>query len=159
MFDVNTQDVRRFFALVWQLRLEPLKLDALQQKALRIIEAHPEYHHYLNNVERYLDRNWAPEQGETNPFLHMSLHLSIQEQVAIDQPFGIQQIHKQLIAKSGSWMEAEHLMMDALVETIWQAQRYGKGLDVNEYITRLRRLVDLGQEDNARINPHEVPDL
>ncbi len=159
MFDVNTQDVRRFFALVWQLRLDPLKLDALQQKALRIIEAHPEYHHYLDHIENYLDRNWSPEQGETNPFLHMSLHLSIQEQVAIDQPFGIAAIHQTLCTKKGHWAEAEHVMMDALIETIWQAQRHGRGLDVNAYVTQLRQLVDLGQEDSARINPHEVPDL
>lgn len=159
MFDVNTQDVRRFFALVWQLRLEPVKLDALQLKALRIIEAHPEYHHYLDNIERYLDVNWAPEQGETNPFLHMSLHLSIQEQVAIDQPFGIADVHQKLCKKEGNWVDAEHLMTEALVETIYQAQRYGQGLDANAYVSRLRRLIDLGEEDNARINPHEVHKL
>ena len=86
MYDVNTHDVRRYFGHVWQNRLNPLQLDALQQKALRIIEAHPEYQTYLERIEDYLDKNWTPEQGETNPFLHLSLHLSIQEQVGIDQP-------------------------------------------------------------------------
>ncbi|EGZ45468.1 DUF1841 family protein [Neisseria wadsworthii] len=157
MYDVNTHDVRRFFAHVWQNRLVPLQLDALQQKALRIIEAHPEYGRYLENIENYLDKSWTPEEGETNPFLHMSLHLSIQEQAAIDQPPGICAIHEQLCAKySGDWVKAEHDMMDALAETIWEAQRFGRGLDVNAYMTRLRKLVGLGQEDNARINPHEV---
>ena len=93
MYNVNTHDVRRFFAHVWQHRFAPLQLDALQQKALRIIEAHPEYAHYLEHIDRYLDHNWTPEQGETNPFLHLSMHLSIQEQVGIDQPFGIRVIH------------------------------------------------------------------
>ena len=79
MYDVNTTDVRRFFGHVWQLRQQPHLLDALQHKALRIMEAHPEYAHYLNHIDRYLDHNWTPEQGETNPFLHLSLHLSIQE--------------------------------------------------------------------------------
>ncbi|WP_037585952.1 DUF1841 family protein [Stenoxybacter acetivorans] len=157
MYDVNTTDVRRFFAQVWQQRPQPQTLDALQQKALRIIQAHPEYHTYLAHWERYLDHTWTPEAGETNPFLHMSLHLSIQEQAAIDQPFGIADIHRQLCAKhNDDWVAAEHEMMEALAETIWQAQRYGQGLDVNAYITRLRRLVDLGQEDEARINPHEA---
>lgn len=157
MYDVNTQDVRRFFAHVWQHRLAPLQLDALQQKALRIVEAHPEYHHYLDNIERYLDHTWTPEQGETNPFLHLSLHLSIQEQSGIDQPPGIRAIHEKLQGKySGDWVKAEHEMMDALAETIWEAQRHGRGLDVNQYMTRLRKLVDLGQEDHARLNPHEV---
>ena len=157
MYDVNTTDVRRFFGHVWQLRQQPHLLDALQHKALRIMEAHPEYAHYLNHIERYLDHNWTPEQGETNPFLHLSLHLSIQEQAAIDQPFGIADIHRRLCAKhNDDWVAAEHEMMEALAETLWQAQRYGQGLDVNAYMTRLRRLVNLGQEDAARLNPHEV---
>lgn len=158
MYDVNTHDVRQFFARVWQLRFAPVPLDGLQQKALRIIQSHPEYHHYLDDIERYLDYNWTPEQGESNPFLHMSMHLSIQEQVAIDQPFGIREIHTQLCARhNDDWHIAEHKMMDALAETLWEAQRFGRGLDVNQYITKLRQLVNLGAEDNARINPHEVP--
>lgn len=157
MYDVNTQDVRRFFAGVWQLRQMPMTMDSLQKKALRIIEAHPEYAVYLENIERYLDYTWTPEQGETNPFLHMSLHLSIQEQVSIDQPYGIKQIHEQLCHRfTGDWVKAEHLMMEALAQTVWEAQRFQNGLDVNAYMTRLRRLVDLGAEDEARINPHEV---
>ncbi|MDO5638647.1 MAG: DUF1841 family protein [Neisseria sp.] len=157
MYDVNTHDVRRFFAEVWQQRMLPLQLNALQQKALRIIEAHPEYSRYLEDIENYLDKTWTPEEGETNPFLHMSLHLSIQEQVGIDQPPGIRAIHAQLCARhNDDWVAAEHEMIEALAETIWEAQRFGRGLDVNAYMTRLRRLVGLGQEDNARINPHEV---
>ena len=157
MYDVNTHDVRRYFGHVWQNRLNPLQLDALQQKALRIIEAHPEYQIYLEQVEEYLDKNWTPEQGETNPFLHLSLHLSIQEQVGIDQPFGIRAIHQKLIGMhNDNWVKAEDEMMDALVETIWQAQRHNQGLDVNAYMTRLRKLVGLGQEDERRLNPHEV---
>ncbi|UOP05136.1 DUF1841 family protein [Conchiformibius kuhniae] len=157
MYNVNTQDVRRFFAAVWQQRAAPHALDALQQKALRILTAHPEYAHYLENIEHYLDYTWTPEQGETNPFLHLSLHLSLQEQAAIDQPPGIRAIHETLCAKHGDWVKAEHEMMDALAETVWEAQRFGRGLDVNAYMTRLRRLVGLGQEDEARLNPHEVP--
>ena len=160
MYDVNTLDVRRYFGHVWQNRLNPLQLDALQQKALRIIEAHPEYQTYLEHIEDYLDKNWTPEQGETNPFLHLSLHLSIQEQVGIDQPFGIRSIHQKLIGMhNDNWVKAEDEMMDALVETIWQAQRHNQGLDVNAYMTRLRKLVGLGQEDERRINPHEVVQL
>lgn len=155
MYDVNTHDVRHFFAAVWQQRLNPLALDGLQQKALAIIEDHPEYHHYLADIERWLDADFPPEGGQSNPFLHLSLHLSLQEQAAIDQPPGIRAIHAQLCARHG-WHEAEHKMMDALAETLWEAQRYRSGLDVNAYITRLRKLVGLGQEDERRINPHEV---
>ncbi|UOO81251.1 DUF1841 family protein [Uruburuella testudinis] len=157
MYDVNTHDVRRFFAEVWQQRLLPLQLNGLQQKALRIIEAHPEYHRYLERIEDYLDKTWTPEEGESNPFLHMSLHLSIQEQVGIDQPPGIRAIYQQLCAQhNDDWTAAEHDMIEALAETIWAAQRSGKGLDVNAYMTRLRKPLGLGQEEHARINPHEV---
>lgn len=157
MYDVNTDDVRLFFADVWRKRQQPLLLNALQQKALRIIAAHTEYAPYLENVEHFLNRTWRPEEGETNPFLHLSLHLSVQEQVAIDQPFGITAIHQSLCEQyAGDWVKAEHDMIEALAETIWQAQCYGQGLDVNVYMTRLRSLVGLGQEDEARLNPHEV---
>lgn len=157
MYDVNTHDVRGFFAQVWQKRFTPLELDALQQKALILLDAHQEYAPILENIERYMDYEWLPENGETNPFLHLSLHLSIQEQVAIDQPFGIREIYETLCARyAGDWMKTEHEMMEALAETLWEAQRFGKGLDVNNYITKLRKLVNLGQEDKARINPHEV---
>ncbi|MDF7676209.1 DUF1841 family protein [Neisseriaceae bacterium ESL0693] len=157
MYDVNTTDVRHFFADVWQKRQQPEQLDALQKKAWRIIAAHPEYEPYLASVERYLHHTWTPEAGQTNPYLHLSLHLSIQEQVAIDQPFGIAAIHQQLCAKyNDDWVQAEHEMMEALAETIWTAQRNRQGLDVNAYMTRLRRLLGIGQEEKARINPHEV---
>ncbi|HFC1157583.1 TPA: DUF1841 family protein [Neisseria gonorrhoeae] len=155
MYDVNTHDVRRFFARVWQQRLNPLQLGALEQKALRIVEAHPEYHRYLERIEDHLDTDWLPENGESNPFLHMSLHLSVQEQAGIDQPHGIRAIHDTLCAKRG-WPEAEHEMMETLAETLWTAQRYGTGLDVNFYMTRLRKLIGLGAEDQARLNPHEI---
>ena len=77
---------------------------------------------------------------------------SLQEQSAIDQPPGIRAIHQQLCARyNGDWVKAEHDMMEALAETIWEAQRYGRGLDVNAYMTRLRKLVGLGQEEKARL--------
>lgn len=154
MFNIGTDDVRQFFADAWSSRY--ITQDALQQKAVRIINAHPEYQHYVEHIEQWKDHNWLPELEQTNPFLHMSLHLSIQEQVAMDQPFGIAEIHQKLCAKTGDWHNAEHQMLEALVEMIWQAQRYGGGFDVNSYITKLRRLIDLGEEDQPRLNPHEI---
>ena len=151
--------MRRYFGHCGK-SFESIAIGCLAQKALRIIEAHPEYQTYLEHIEDYLDKNWTPEQGETNPFLHLSLHLSIQEQVGIDQPFGIRAIHQKLVGMhNDNWMKAEDEMMEALVETIWQAQRHNQGLDVNAYMTRLRKLVGLGQEDERRINPHEVVQL
>ena len=158
MYDVNTHDVRRFFAGVWRQRLNPLALDALQQKALHILEAHPEHHPHTDNIQHYPAAALTTAQRLATPPPTLSLHLSIQEQAAIDQPPGIRALRDTLVARrNGDWVAAEHQMMEALAETIWEAQRYGNGLDVNAYITRLRRFVGLGQEETRRINPHEVP--
>ncbi|WP_434778467.1 DUF1841 family protein [Neisseria sp. Ec49-e6-T10] len=155
MFNINSTEVRRFFAQVWQLRSNG-QLDALQKKALAIILEHPEYQHFLDNIDAYLDTQWLPENGETNPFLHMSLHLSLQEQCVINQPPGIADIAQQLAQKHDGIHEAEHVMMDALVEMIWQAQRHKTGFDVNLYVTQLRQTLNLSEEEQQRVNPHEV---
>ena len=140
MYDVNTHDVRRYFGHVWQNRLNPLQLDALQQKALRIIEAHPEYQTYLEHIEDYLDKNWTPEQGETNPFLHLSMHLSISEQISIDQPPGIRAASVKLSQKLDDEHAAQHMIMECLGRMLWQAQRDGKEPDAAAYIEHILQL-------------------
>ncbi len=97
MYDVNTHDVRRYFGHVWQNRLNPLQLDALQQKALRmrsrrILNTKP----ILSTLKTIWIKIGRLSKVRTNPFLHLSLHLSIQEQVGIDQPFGIRSIHQKI---------------------------------------------------------------
>lgn len=155
MFDVSSHDVRHFFAGVWQRRFSG-SLDALEQKAMSILLEHPEYHYVVEHIEDFEQTQWLPENGETNPFLHMSLHLSLMEQCAIDQPFGIAQVQTTLTQKYDSLHEAQHAMMDALVEMIWQAQRHGNGFDVNVYLHHLRHLANLPQDEAPRLNPHEV---
>lgn len=154
MFNVGQEEVRRYFAHVWQNRQSAL-LDPLQKKALAIILEHPEYHYVLEDVESYLDKYWHIELGETNPFLHLSLHMSLQEQCAIDQPEGIATIAQTLTQKYDDRHQAEHVMMDALSEMIWQAQRSG-GFDVNLYITLLRKKIGQSAEETIRLNPHEI---
>lgn len=155
MFDMTAQDVRRFFADVWKNRDNP-NLGAMERKVLGILLSHPEYAPYLERVEDYLDADWPLDGGKTNPFLHLSLHLSVQEQADIDQPRGVRAIYERLIEQTGSRLEAEHMMMGPLAEMVWQAQRHGGRLDVNDYVTNLRKLVGMGQEDERRMNPDEV---
>ncbi len=90
-------------------------------------------------LERHRDRDYPPEFGETNPFLHMGMHLSIREQVSIDQPPGVRDAHQRLAAKNHSALEAEHEMMDCLGEMIWQAQRQGTAPDAAVYLDCLVR--------------------
>ena len=78
-------------------------------------------------------RDYSPQSGRTNPFLHLALHLSIHEQVAIDQPSGIRAAMHALTVKTGSVHDASHVLAECLAETIWQAQRDGKPLDEAAY--------------------------
>ena len=155
MFNVSQQEARRYFASVWQNRHHK-NLDAQQKKVLAIIIEHPEYQSVLENIEQYLDYQWLPEEGQNNPFLHMSLHLSLLEQYSINQPEGISVIYQALLEKNQNTHLTEHVMMDALTEMIWQAQRYSNGFDVNLYITLLREKLDLPPENHPRLNPHEI---
>jgi hypothetical protein len=107
--------------------------------ALSIILEHPEYHAMLADRERYLDRDWKPEGGETNPFLHLSMHLAIEEQVSIDQPPGIRAAVQGLAQRHDSAHDARHDVMECLAEIIWQAQRNGTGFDNAAYLDCLAR--------------------
>lgn len=139
LFDPSRDQVRQFFFDAWRKFHLQQPLSPLEGLAIEIIQMHPEYHHVLDAPERYLEQSWFPEMGETNPFLHMSLHLSILEQVAIDQPTGIAGYYKILLEKHGSALDAQHDLMDCLAETIWQSQRNNAPLDAEAYIQCMAR--------------------
>ncbi len=139
MFNPSRDQARRFLIAAWAKygRSEPLS--PLEQMAVEVIAAHPEYHRYFAEPERFVDQDWRPEGGETNPFLHVSLHLAIAEQLAIDQPPGIRALHDALAAQyEGDTHRARHDLLEALGETLWQAQRAGTGPDGALYL-RLAR--------------------
>lgn len=123
MFNPSRDQVRQFFFGVWEKYRNSQPLEGAETMALEIILAHPEYHELLNQPERYLEQDYPPEFGETNPFLHMSMHLAIAEQVSIDQPPGIRGRYDMLLKQQGDSMSAQHEIMDCLAEMIWQAQR------------------------------------
>ncbi len=114
-------------------------LEGLEATALATILLHPEYHAILEQPDRFEDRDYLPEAGEVNPFLHMSLHLALAEQLSIDQPPGIAQRYRALAAKLGSEHDALHKLVDCLAETIWQAQRTGTGPDAKVYFDCIDR--------------------
>jgi hypothetical protein len=103
------------------------------------IAQHPEYHAELDNVEEAVARSYAVESGRTNPFLHLSMHLSISEQVSIDQPHGIKQAYELLAAKLGSAHDAQHEVMECLGQMMWESQRSGRPPDGHAYIDCVRR--------------------
>ena len=111
----------------------------LEQVALQVISLHPEYHALLDRPHEHLELDYSPESGRVNPFLHLSLHLAVEEQLAIDQPRGIRSHYQRLLAKSGSQHDATHVVLECLGETIWQAQRRGTPPDEKAYLECLER--------------------
>lgn len=137
LFNPSRDQVRQFFFHTWQQFNQQKILSDLEKIALEVIQMHPEYHTILNNPAQFSQREYFPEMGETNPFLHMSLHLSAIEQIGINQPIGISQIYETLKAKHRDAHKAQHDLLDCLAETIWQAQRNQQPLDAEHYLTLL----------------------
>lgn len=158
MFNPSRQDARRFFFDTWSRHKRNETLTDLEKITLAILLEHPEYHVIVDQPERYLEQEWTPDMGESNPFLHLSLHMAIEEQRSIDQPFGIRSLYAQLALRLGDEHAAQHQMMECLGEMIWQAQRYGGGPDVNRYISCVRGRLGMGEEEAPRINPNDVSD-
>ena len=139
MFNPSRNEVREFFFAIWSKAQAGSVLTPLEAMALSVVQAHPEYHDVLSNPDRYREREWTPEGGETNPFLHLSVHLAIEEQLSIDQPPGIRSIVQSLESTLGNAMDARHAVMDCLVEQVWQAQRNAVPFNNEAYLDCLRR--------------------
>jgi Domain of unknown function (DUF1841) len=139
MFAPSSDDVRGFFVEAARKRTERLPLTPLEAIAADWIAEHPEYTADLADAERARAATYAPESGRENPFLHLSMHLSISEQVSIDQPRGIRQACELLAARLGSMHAAQHEAMECLGQMLWEAQRSGKPPDGDAYIDCVRR--------------------
>jgi hypothetical protein len=137
--DNNRQQMRRHYLDAWQRRRDGLPLTPLDAQIADVIALHPEYQPLLEDPDA-LAAEFTVEQGRTNPFLHMSLHLGLREQLATKRPAGIEQVHARLAAKLGSTHDAEHRMIEALAETLWEAQRGGRAPDELAYLEKLKRL-------------------
>ena len=139
MFAPSQHDVRRFFCDTHRLQRDGLALSPMQALAAPWIAEHPEYHAELADVDAALAARYTVEQGRSNPFLHLSMHLTITEQVAIDQPRGIKQAYELLCARLGSAHEAQHQVMECLGDMIWASQRAGVPPDGHAYLDCVRR--------------------
>jgi hypothetical protein len=137
IFTQDRSELRRMYAAAWQKRVVGEALSPLEEQIAQVIAEHPEYH---DAVTGDIDRDYTVEAGETNPFLHMGLHLGIREQVATNRPAGITAVFNALASRVGDGHAAEHRMIDCLAETLWEAQRAGRAPDEAGYLERLRRL-------------------
>lgn len=141
LFNPNRDQVRQFFFDTWAKFKLQQPLSELEAIALQVMQMHSEYHTVLDAPERYLQQAYFPEMGETNPFLHMSLHLSVLEQIAINQPVGISAAYQALMEKYSDQMRAQHDLMDCLAEAIWQAQRNSQPPDAEQYLICMQQKV------------------
>ena len=139
MFAPTRDEARRFMIDAWRKYRAAEPLSGLEQKAVQLIAMHPEYHAVLEAPERHLERDYRPEEGDINPFLHLSLHLAVAEQLAIDQPPGIVAAFERLRAARGDEHAALHAIVECLGEVVWQAQRTGTGPDATLYLDCLAR--------------------
>ncbi len=134
MFNPSRDESRDFLFEAWRKYGAGEPLTALESIAVGVMAEHPEYHAMLSNRDKTIARDYVPEAAETNPFLHISMHIAIREQIAIDQPRGVLNAHRTLSQKLYSVMLAEHEMMDCLAEMIWQAQRNRTAPDAAVYL-------------------------
>jgi Domain of unknown function (DUF1841) len=143
LFNPSRDEVREFFFAAWTKFKAQQILTDLEKIALGVMHMHPEYHAILDKPEQFKQQEFFPEFGETNPFLHMSLHLSILEQISINQPIGITDIYEKLKLKHQTEHQfehqAQHDILECLAETIWQAQRNNTGMDSMQYLQLLQQ--------------------
>ncbi len=138
MFNPSRDQARQFLIDAWRKRVAKLPGTALETLAADLIEMHPEYHELLSAPDA-LTREWTPEDGAMNPFLHLSLHLAIEEQISIDQPPGIRTLFETRRSRYGNAHDAQHTLLECLGETLWRAQRDRTPLDGAAYLDCIRR--------------------
>jgi hypothetical protein len=135
------EQLRQSYADAWRKQLDRTPLTPLESMIADVIGLHPDYQALVEDSAAALGFEANPASSAENPFLHMGLHLAVREQVAIDRPPGIKALRQTLEARLGDAHDAEHALMEALAETLWEAQRDGRAPDENQYLARARRRV------------------
>jgi hypothetical protein len=142
MYGNDRDSLRRFYVETWRKACAGEHLEPMERMVAEVIREHPEYQALLApGNEGVLGRDYLPEEGQTNPFLHMGLHIALREQEATDRPPGIARLIQRLKARTGDHLEAEHQLMEPLGEALWEAQRAGGQPDEQAYLERVRRLL------------------
>jgi len=135
----SRDEVRKVYLTVWRKMQHQQLLEPMEALIAEVIEIHPEYHSLLDDSDNATHGDFSPEQGQTNPFLHMGMHIALREQATADRPAGVKPIHQKLCASKGIH-EAEHAMMECLGAALWNAQRNGAEPDQTSYLDCLKKL-------------------
>lgn len=135
MYTDDRNAYRRSFIEAWQKHLKHLPLEPLEAQLVSVIQAHPEYHAFLSNEKQALQQEFEPEE---NPFMHLSLHLAVREQIQLNRPNGMTALYQEALNKFPNAHEAEHELVSTLAQFLWQAQQKGVMPDENAYLNTLR---------------------
>ena len=141
MLSADRDALRQQYVDAWRKYRAGEPVSELEAAIGHVVGEHPEYQPLLEDSDRALSADWTPEDGSTNPFLHMGLHLALREQVATDRPPGVRAVHEALTRRCGDHLEAEHRMMEPLAEALWNAQRSDGEPDEQAYLDALQRLL------------------
>ena len=138
IFGQDRRELREMYTQAWRKACAGHVLSALESQIAAVVEDHPEYQGVVEGGDR--GETYTPEKGQTNPWLHMGLHLAIREQLATNRPPGIREAFAAVAARARDRLDAEHRVMDCLAETLWEAQRLNAMPDEQAYLERLHRL-------------------
>ncbi len=138
IFGQDRNELRQMYRDAWQKQLDGRPLSPLESQIADVVAMHPEYHAAITGGD--LDRDYLPEGGEANPYLHMGLHLGLREQIATDRPAGIRDVWQRLCQHAADSHDAEHRMVECLAETLWEAQSNSQPPDERRYLERLKQL-------------------
>ena len=138
IFGQDRNELRQMYFDAWRKFKTGAAMSPLETQIATVIEDHPEYQEMM--TEAVIEAAFTPEGGQTNPFLHMGLHLAVREQVATDRPPGIAAVFNTLLVRAGDAHSAEHQVLECLAETLWEAQGNNSMPDEVAYLDRLRRL-------------------
>jgi hypothetical protein len=135
----SRDEIRQIYLKVWQKMHNQSVLEPMEAIIADVVKLHPEYHPLLDKGESAVEKDFSPEDGQTNPFLHMGMHITLREQAGGDRPAGIQAIYQKLVQQKGIH-ETEHTMMECLGQVLWNAQRLNQMPDETVYLACLSQL-------------------
>ncbi len=140
-FGQDRSQLRRVYFQSWDKFKHNQPMEPMETIIAELIKQHPEYHDFFDKIEQNQERDFSPEMGQSNPFLHLGMHIAIKEQLGTRRPAEIVSLYQALCTKTGDYHAAEHQIMDCLGEMLWQAQSNQQAPDEAAYLECIRKLL------------------